>query len=135
MESETIGDIKRIRKDRKAVDLGFDSWYQSFKEISQDFKIGDSVRIVFNENKVDDKVFKNIKIMTKIKPEPVKEMIAYDFKPKQIMTKEALGLNNELTPTDKNAILITATNIYLDKDNSDTLECCIERVKNIRLKL
>lgn len=73
MELETEGKIERIRKDRKAVSLGFDEWYNSnFKLISEEFKVGDYVKIVFNEKKEDNKIFKNLKSMAKTKQEPIK---------------------------------------------------------------
>lgn len=81
MEAETKGIIKRIRKDRKGVDLGFDAWYSSFKELPKEINIGDEVKIVFLENKKGDKVFKNIKHIEKVQNnEPIIEIIQNENK-------------------------------------------------------
>ena len=85
MEMETSGNIERIRNDRKAVSLGYGEWYNSFKEISKDFNKGDYVKIVFNEKKVDDKVFKNLKSMVKIK----KDITITQDKPKENQTNDS----------------------------------------------
>ena len=140
MEIETEGKIARIRKDRKAVDLGFDSWYNSFKELSQDFKIGDYVKIVFNEKKVDDKIFKNIKSMVKIKEVPKLEtdklMIAYDF-------KESKNKNNEtvkpkfISDTTINCLVMQSvdyakfTLLDLDKATKEVINCYKEILKSL----
>lgn len=72
---ETIGKIERIRKDRKGVSLGFDNWYNSKNIIPEMFKVGNNVKIVFIPNKIEDKVFNNIKII---------EILPTDSETKQI---------------------------------------------------
>lgn len=67
MELETIGTIERIRNDRKALTLGFNTWYQFFKPIPEEFDKGDYVKIVFIQKLTDDKQFNNVKSMVKIK--------------------------------------------------------------------
>ena len=136
MEFETKGKIARIRKDRKGLDLGFDNWFNSFKKLPDEFKVGDEVLIVSIEKKVNNKIFKNIKsikkIETKIEPEWSK-LIDSNY------SDEIKPFDDKLTPTDKNAILIVSKDIYLEEqmleENPRTLKQIISEVKELRLKI
>lgn len=117
MESKLItGEVQAIRKDRKGIEV-LGNWYSSVFKVIEDVEKGDTVKIRFTENKG----FRNIKDF-EILPDN-KEVIA------------VLKQITELTPTDKNCILMTAKDIYLSIDNTRSLEECIKFVKELRLNI
>ena len=112
---ETIGKIQRIKNDRKSVSLGYDNWYNSFKPISEDFKVGDSVKIVYTTKDVDDKTFKNLKSMVKIKDEEQCKPIVI-FK-KEDSNNEKL-ISKQLTNQTENSILMIVKDILVSEVNN-----------------
>lgn len=97
MEFNTQGEIQNIRKDGKAIAI-LGNWYNSFKEI-KDLKKGDEITLIYNENKKDNKVFKNIKSYKLIE------------KVKQIESNKEIVISD----TGKNCILMQSVIIYLDR--------------------
>ena len=126
---EAQGKIQRIRKDRKAISLGPDNWYQFFKPITEDFNKEDNVKIIYSEKKLDDILFKNAKSMVKIKND-------IEVKPK-VLNNEPL-LKQILTATDKNCILMTAKDIFISPralGSDKVFDKIVEEIKLIRLNL
>ena len=109
--NQVEGEIQSIRKDRKALAIE-GVWYQSnFKLIPEEFKKGDFVKVTFNKKGE----FNNVKSIEKVKQD----------------IKEDLDI---LTSTDKNCILITAKDLYLDNKDIPLNEW-IKEIKRLRENL
>lgn len=61
---ETKGEIQNIKSNRKSLCI-LGNWYNSFNLLPEELEKGDEVNIVFNEKKVNDVTFRNIKKITK----------------------------------------------------------------------
>ena len=67
MENETTGEIQSIRNDRKGLCI-LGVWYLSnFKKIDPSLNKGDKIKLIYDEVKKDNKVFRNIKSIELIK--------------------------------------------------------------------
>jgi hypothetical protein len=110
------GIIQRIKSDRKALAIE-NEWYNSFKPLDDSIKVGQEVKLVYSL-KGD---FKNIKSLNQIKNET------------KNLPQENEGLFN-LTATDKNCILMCATDLATEFKNIPFRDW-VQEVNDIRDKL
>jgi len=110
------GIIQRIKSDRKALAIESE-WFNSFKPLDSSIQVGQEVKLVYSTKGQ----FKNIKSIEQIKNET-----------KELPQKNRL--NNELTTTDKNCILMTAKDLAIEF-KSIPFKNWIKEVKDIRLSL
>ena len=113
------GEIQNVRKDFKAIEIS-NEWFNFFNPNKELVK-GDKVKIIYTEKKKEDKVFNNIKNV-----EIIKEA--------RVIPVKAITLSDPLSSQDKNTIIITAKDLFINNPEY-TLEEWIDRVKYNRIKL
>jgi hypothetical protein len=114
-------DFIKLKKDNKTIKINFRG---KNEEIIKNIEVSESYKITYLDNIKDGFTYHNGK---KVEPILIKqEATCINKVPPQFSSSEVV-----LTPTDKNAILITASNLFIETKLGD-LESWILRVKRIR---
>lgn len=106
---EKTGEIQNVKSKALAIE---NVWYSSFTEL-KGFEKGQIVKIKYQTNKKDNKEFRNIKAIELMGGKVIREHDSNDQK---------------ISDTTVNTLIMSAKEIYLEKENTQPFENILELV-------